>query len=156
MTTGREQAVVLEDWPQPAAGAPEPRLFADDTSVAMMYRLADDRYAVIRFPLCTYVGFGAPNDEALAGHRLYASGLRHYSVHEVIHSSLIADLERRNSVHPRHDRESYLKGHKHYIFTFQDRTLECVVASEKWWAPLIEVFGSRESADSSWRTPIEK
>ena len=53
------------DWPQPAAGAPEPRILADDTSLSLLYRTNDDRVAVVRFPLCFYLAFGAPNDEAL-------------------------------------------------------------------------------------------
>jgi len=116
----------------------------------LQYRLVDRRYAVIRFPLCIFVAFGAPNDEALGGYPLYARGLRHYSVHEVLDSSLIRDLERRNSVHPRHDPESFIERMKHYIFTFQDTTLECVVAAEKWWIPSVRVFDSRDDADQAW------
>jgi hypothetical protein len=145
------RAVVLGDWPQPAAGAPEPRVLADDTSLSLLYRTDDDRYAVVRFPLCFYLAFGSPNDEALGGHPLSRSGLRHYSVHEVHGSALVRELERRNSVHPRHDPESYLTGRRHYVFTFQDSTLECVVAAQQWWAPELTVFGRAEEAEAAWR-----
>jgi hypothetical protein len=33
-----------------------------------------------------------------------------------------------NSVHPCHDRERFLKGTRHFVFTFHDNTFECVVA----------------------------
>jgi hypothetical protein len=107
---------------------------------------------VVRFPLCTFLAFGAPNDEALGGHPLGLCGLRHYSVHEVLGSSLIRELERRNSVHPRHDPESYLPGRRHYVFTFQDSTLECVVAAEQWGAPSIAVFDREDDAAQCWRS----
>ena len=146
-----ERAVVLGDWPQPAGGAPEPRLLANDCSLSLLFRTADDRFAVIRFPLCTFLVFGAPNDEALGGHPLSHCGLRHYSVHQIFGSKLIRELERRNSVHPRHDPDSYLCGKKHYVFTFQDRTLECVCA-EQWEEPSIEVFEREEEAEQLWRS----
>src|SRR5205807_389197 len=119
-------------------------LLADDCSLSLLFRTADHRFAVIRFPLCTFLVFGAPNDEALGGHPLYKCGLRHYSVHEILGSSLVRELERRNSVHPRHDPESYLHGKKHYVLTFQDCTLECVVAQP--CAPSIELFEREEEA----------
>src|SRR5260221_14730922 len=103
-----EHAIVLPDWPQPAVVA-EPQVFANDSSLVMRYRSADDKTVIVQFPHCSYVVFGAPNDEALGGHPLRRVGLQFYSVHEVAHSSLIKMLERRNSVHPRHDSESYLQ-----------------------------------------------
>jgi hypothetical protein len=144
-----QRAVVLADWPQPATVS-EPRVLADDTTLSLMYSTDGDHYAVVRFPLCTYFAFGAPNDEALGGHPLARAGLRHYSVHEVHGSALIRELERRNSVHPRHDRASYLD-RRHFVFTFQDSTLECVVPAEKWWTPTVTVYGKIEEAEGAWR-----
>ena len=142
---------MLSDWPQPATVS-EPRVLADDTTLSLMYLTANDRYAVIRIPLCTYFAFGAPNDEALGGHPLARVGLRHYSVHEIQTSALISELERRNSVHPRHDRASYLDK-RHFVFTFQDSTLECIVPAEKWWTPSVAVYGRFEEAEAAWRAP---
>ena len=45
-------------------------------------------------------------------------------------NALIRELDRRNSVHPRHDPASYMN-QRHFVFMFQDSTLECVVPSEK-------------------------
>ena len=45
-----------------------------------------------------------------------------YSVED---SPLIAQLERRNRVHPYHSAE-HLKRYRHWIITFQDDTLEVV------------------------------
>lgn len=150
-----ERAVVLPDWPQPAAGAPEPKVLADDCTLSIRYRTEKDQFAVIRFPLCTYFTFGQPNDEALDGHPLASRGLECYSVHEVRNSSLILLLERRNSVHPRHDRDAFLRGRRHYIFTFHDSTLECVVNEDKWWKPSISIFESEAEADPLWRSGID-
>ncbi len=148
--TAEERAIVLPDWPQPAVVA-EPRICADDSSLLLRYRTGDEKIVVVRFPLCNYLALGAPNDEALGGHPLYSRGLKHYSVHEVVHSSLMKLLERRNSVHPRHDPESYLRDKKHYVFTFQDSTLECVVSEGEWWKPTGKVCDSESEAEEEWR-----
>lgn len=144
-----ERAIVLYGWPQPAVVA-EPRICADDSSLLLRYLTAEDRIVVVRFPLYTYATFGAPNDEALAGHPLYRRGLKHYSVHEIVGSSVIEMLERRNSVHPRHDRDSFLRDRKHYVFTFQDSTLECVFDDGGFWTPTVKVCDSESEATQEW------
>jgi hypothetical protein len=145
-----ERAIVLADWPPPMVVA-KPRVYADDRSLVIRYRTAEDKTVIVRFPLCEYLAFGMPNDEALNGHPLYGRGLEFYSVHQVVDSSLIKALERRNAVHPRHDPQLYLKGMKHFIFTFQDSTLECVVAEEKWWKPTLKICASESEAEREWR-----
>ena len=145
-----ERVIVLRDWPQPTVVA-EPRIFADDDSLFLRYRSVDDKIVVVHFPSCAYLTFGAPNDEAMNGHPLYGHGLKHYSVHEVRNSSLIQSLERKNSVHPRHHREFYLRDKKHYIFTFQDSTLECVVNEGQLGKPTIKVCVTESDAEREWR-----
>jgi hypothetical protein len=145
-----DRAILLGDWPQPAVVA-QPRLFADEHQLSLIYRLANDRFAVIHFPHCGYFAFGEPNDEALGGHPLMKCGLQHYSVFEIVNSSLIQRLERQNSVHPRHDRNRFLEGLKHFVFTFQDSTLE-VVANTLWEPPIHSSFDQFEEADQEWRT----
>jgi hypothetical protein len=147
-----ERVIVLDDWPQPEVVA-EARIRADEHApLVVRYRTADERVAVIRFPLCIYVVFGAPNDEALGGHPLSPLGLRAYAVHEVKNSSLVRMLEQRNAVHPRHDRAIYLKDKKHYVFTFQDSTLECVVNEGKGRKPQITVVATEDEAERAWRS----
>ena len=146
-----ERAVVLADWSQPACVG-EPQVFADEHSVSILFRTREDRFAVIRFPLCSYVVFGAPNDEALGGHPLAKCGLSFYSVHEIHNSSLLHLLERRNSVHQLHDRAAFLKGKKHYVITFQDSTFECVVRVGECGKPTITLFNSLEEAERCWRS----
>jgi hypothetical protein len=68
---------------------------------------------------------GSPNDEALKGHRLWGRGLDFYSFQEVIHSDWIAELERRNRVHPQHSTKLF-EGLRHFVITFKEQTLECV------------------------------
>jgi hypothetical protein len=147
--TGEERAVVLDDWPQPAVVS-EPRMLVDDHLLSLLYRLPDDRFAVVRFKNCSYFVFGDPDDEALGGHPLAKQGLQFYSVHEVLGSSLIQELERRNSVHPRHNAKLYFNK-KHYIFTFQDSTLECVVSADPSRESCATVFEREEKAVESWR-----
>lgn len=58
--------------------------------------------------------FGAPNDEGLDKHRLYEKGLDFYTAHEVRNSRWI-ESEKIGS-----------RPIRHYIFTFQDDTFECL------------------------------
>jgi hypothetical protein len=70
-----------------------------------------------------------PNDEALSGHRLYYKGLRAVRwVGEVHESELIADLERRNRVHSRHDPSRYAQLH-HWIVPLKGAVVEVVAHS---------------------------
>ncbi len=144
-----EQVIVRENWPQPAV-VPEPQIHANDRSLNLCYLTSEDKTVVVQFPLCIYMMFGAPNDEALGGHPLWSRGLKFYAVHEVLNSSLIKMLEERNSFHDRHDQKSYLENKKHYIFTFHDSTLECVVDEGKRWTPTISVIDHEEEAKKTW------
>lgn len=147
-----ERAVVLPEWPQPDAGAPSPVTIADDTTLIVRYCTQSGKIAVIYFPLCSVFTFGSPNDEALRGHPLYGCGLKLYSVHRVEDSAWISLLERRNSVHPSHDRKRFLEDKKHFIFTFHDSTLECVVNEGKFWPTEISQFDSEADADAHIKT----
>jgi hypothetical protein len=143
-----ERAVPLPEWPQPDAGAPSPVTLADDTTLFVRYLTQAGKIAVVYFPLCSVFTFGSPNDEALGGHPLYGRGLKFYSVHRVEHSSWIALLERQNSVHSRHDRKRFLEDKKHFVFTFHDSTLECVVNEGKFWPTEISQFDNDADADA--------
>lgn len=94
-------------------------------SIAPVARDASGEIAAIDFLLSRAHSLGAPNDEALSGHPLAARGLGPYSAHEVIDSSWIRALEMQNRVHSGHS--AALFAHlRHFIFTFQDATFECV------------------------------
>lgn len=141
--------VLLDTWPQPST-CPEAIIFATETQLFLRYQTDNRETAVIHFPLVRIFKFGAPNDEALGGHPLTKVGLRSYQVYRVDHSPWVAELDRQNAVHPRHDRARFLEGTTHYIFTFQDSTLECVVIERKFWVPQIQVFVSEEEAKVVW------
>jgi hypothetical protein len=98
--------VLLDSWPQPSS-APEAIVFATETQLTLRYLTDNDEVAVVHFPLVKTFQFGAPNDEALSGHPLSKFGLKYYSVHRIENSPWVAELEARNSVHPRHDREAF-------------------------------------------------
>jgi hypothetical protein len=131
----KNKVLQLPNWPQPSAGATQPVISADDSSLTVHYRTENGQIARIHFPLCDYFQFGAPNDEALHGHPLMKNGLEHYTVHEVLNSSLIHTLEVRNSVHPMHNRVRFLEGKRHLVFTFHDSTLECVIEDVEGFRP---------------------
>jgi hypothetical protein len=70
-----------------------------------------------------------PNDEAIEGHRLYGAGLRDIVwIGEVLDSSLIADLERRNRVHARHDLRRF-EGLRHWVLPLKGSVVEVVAES---------------------------
>ena len=139
---------VLSDWPFPEPGAPEPQIRADDTKLSLRYSTRDNRIAVIGFPLVEIIKFGSPNDEALGGHPLMKNGLEFYAVHRVKKSSWIAELEEQNSIHPRHDKQRFLEGLHHYIFTFHDSTLELVAVEGEYWKPAIFLVDSEEEVQN--------
>jgi hypothetical protein len=145
--------VVLENWPQPHSVS-EAVIFADESSLLLRYTTANDAVAIIKFPLVSIFKFGSPNDEALGGHPLSSKGLKFYSVYRVDNSPWIDDLEKQNSVHHRHDKKRFLENKTHYIFTFQDSCLECVVYEGEFWKPIISVFPTAEEASHAWKTSI--
>jgi len=151
-----DKAVKLEGVPQPSAGSPSPVVVSDDHTLLLAYNiqrgeprlqagevLTDsdnsvfaEEVAIVEFRNYLSYSFGSPNDEALNGHPLYGRGLENYAVFEVIESSWIKELEKRNSVHPMHSPQAFQSLH-HYVFTFHDSTFECV-------APRSEISRHRE------------
>jgi hypothetical protein len=122
---GGDEVIPLADTPAPAV-PPNPVVLAGDFDLFLTYRAAPGTGLVLidfENPAAHY--FGGPNDEALGGHPLRARGLDYYAAFEVYNSSWIRALERMNRVHPRHDPRRFV-GLRHFIFTFQDETFECV------------------------------
>jgi hypothetical protein len=120
-----ERAEVLSDWPRPSSTG-EASIDARQRPYLISYVTDQDQIAVLEIPLCSFLVYGAPNDETLSGHPLYGNGLQFYAAHKVQNSKLLEQLESRNSAHPSHNRAAYLAGRSHYIITFQDATLEFV------------------------------
>lgn len=126
-----DEVVKLEVPWLPDAGAPDPRLLAGDTGPTMVvYRTAviaptDEEFAVLRFPVCTILKFGYPNDEALPGHPLYPKGLSYYGHFEVLDSSWVKTLAEQNPVSFPNETPSR-KRSRHFVVTFHDSTLECI------------------------------
>ncbi len=74
--------------------------------------------------------FGPPNDEAASGHPLYSRGLRPYGTYEVLQSSWIREMEKRNRVHSRHRADRYAQ-RRHFVIAFHDAMFECVADGAK-------------------------
>jgi hypothetical protein len=116
----------------PDGGTPEPRLWThgDGDPAFVAYYVApvaptEQPLAVLRFPICQILKFGYPNDEALPGHPLYAKGLRHYNLFEVLDSTWIAALADQNLVAFPNPRGEPRPDH-HFVITFHDSTFECI------------------------------
>jgi hypothetical protein len=135
------------DLPQSSVGAPLPHVLADEHALSVLYIVEVDDpewdgttvrivspashepCAVVRFRSYVAFTFGPPNDEAIAGHRLAPLGLAPYSSYEVVNSRWIADFEKANRVHANH-RAEHFAGHRHFILTFHDSTLEVIARAE--------------------------
>ena len=145
--TPREFARVI-DWQPPwDVGAPLPRVVAGEGRVFLLYlvnesapafdsmrpRVIDGRsnearpFALVEFIDCVAYRFGSPNDEGMAGHRLYGRGLRHYAAHVVERSSWIGELERHR--HSPLGGKETSTAYTHYVLCFKDEIFEAVAES---------------------------
>jgi hypothetical protein len=127
---GRPYAV-LQDCPlQWDVGAPLPTLLQSDNQTFLFFLLArnDEGAGVLEFDRCLSTTFGSPGDETFEGHLLHGSGFEPYRAMRVVNSPWIEQLAQIDSVHPRHDPDSYAEAH-HFIFPFHDSTFECVARS---------------------------
>ena len=95
---------------------------------------------IIGWGNCHGAILGSPNDEALAGHRLWEHGLREvgfYNAGEVVNSRWIRHMALVNSVHMYHN-ASRFSGLRHFVLGFHDSTFEVVC----------DGFASYETTDS--------
>lgn len=140
-----DSVIELTNIPQSSVGAPIPIVLAGEYDVFLAYYLENiseswdgasvrmvsadtegEPVAIVKFVDCYSHMFGAPNDEAFQGHPLSERGLKSYGVFEVQNSSWIRKLEKMNSIHPCHDKKSFMEDKKHYVFSFHDTTFECI------------------------------
>jgi hypothetical protein len=142
----QDQVVLLDGVPNPAADAPEPFVVANERRVVIAYRIAeadferfgpfdedDDPFCAVEFSAAAFHQFGPPNDEGLYAHPLAAQGLRGYSAHEIVNSSLVADSWGADAAQD---------GFRHYVLTFQDSTYECVAAD----CTVVGIYGNGDIA----------
>ncbi|HXB26623.1 MAG TPA: hypothetical protein VNV25_17945 [Gemmatimonadaceae bacterium] len=126
----RDRVMLYDEFPAQSAGAPNPRMLADDHGLLVGYMLApaNEEWAIVEFarPIAHY--FGPPNDETLASHPLYSRGLSCYGTFEILESSWIRGLEKANRVHPRYDAQRF-EVLRHFVMTFHDGTFECIAIS---------------------------
>lgn len=91
----------------------------------------DPRCVVLTWTGVRTASLGAPNDEAISGHRLYDRGLRDLLWAGVVRDSeLIAALERQNRVHPMHDPASFARL-THHVVPLKENLVEVVAESFK-------------------------
>ncbi len=123
-----EKAVRLDvDW-APNAGAPEPMLCQNEHRAVLIFESRSERRVLVEFEGCLSTQFGYPNDEALAGHRLYRLGLREYGVFEIVDSSWLRELTRQNRITFPSSAFGQLR---HFVITFHDSTFECLAETLK-------------------------
>ncbi len=141
-----DQVVLLDSVPHPAADAAEPFIVASDRRVILAYPIAesdferfgpfdpdDDPFCAVLFPDVVFQRLGPPGDGDLEIHPLAGQGLAGYSVHEVMNSSLAAELA---ALAPAGSTQ------RHFVITFQESTFECVASDYT----VVGVFGAGEIA----------
>lgn len=149
MIDALDEAIEMNDAPQPDSGAPFPFVMSDEHRVLLAYMAAETdpdtdnegassvrtmtadspgHVAFVEFARPSAHMWGPPNDETFTGHPLAERGLHPYGVFEVKASSWIRQLERMGSVHEHYNASRYRRL-RHYIFSFHDSTFECVAES---------------------------
>ena len=136
----KPHVVLIDDWPQPDT-VTRAAVAARGSRLAVCYG-SDERFVVLALPYSD-MKMGGPNDETLNGHPLYEFGLKHYSIHRIENSPWLQELERQNSVHPRHTSAWFLNGKVHYLIALKEQTIECVAIGTE---VQIETFESQHSA----------
>src|ERR1700744_2075822 len=145
-TQQEDQVVLLDSVPHPAEDAAEPFIVASDRRVILAYPIAesdferfgpfdpdDDPFCAVLFPDTVFHRLGPPGDGDLEIHPLASQGLTSYSVHEVMNSSLAAELAAVASTGP---------AQRHFLITFQQSTFECVASDYT----VVGVYGAGEIA----------
>jgi hypothetical protein len=129
---GDERLVSIEPpLPEADVGAPEPAAAMSNGEILLAYYTAaaePDPVALVRFSGVVSVMLGAPNDETLASHPLYAQGLAPYEFVEVEASPWLAELQEANSIHPHHQAGEFAQL-RHFVLPFHDATFECVAGA---------------------------
>jgi hypothetical protein len=141
-----DHVVLLDSVPHPAADAAEPFIVASDRRVILAYPIAesdferfgpfdsdDDPFCTVLFSDAVFHRLGPPGDLDLEIHPLASQGLSGYSVHEVMNSSLAAEI---SAV------ASHGSAQRHFVITFQDSTFECVASDYT----MVGVYGAGEIA----------
>ncbi|RZF30565.1 hypothetical protein EVC45_06220 [Paraburkholderia sp. UYCP14C] len=148
-----DQVFLLDFAPHPADDAAEPFIVASDRRVILTYPIAesdferfgpfdpdDDPFCAVLFADTVFHRLGPPGDDDLAIHPLAAHGLTGCSVHEVVNSSLCAELAAVATGSMAVDPEAPAR--RHFVITFQASTFECVASD----STVIGVFGAGEIA----------
>jgi hypothetical protein len=141
-----DHVVLLDSVPHPATEAAEPFIVASNRRVILAYPIAesdferfgpfdsdDDPFCTVLFPDAVFHRLGPPGDNDLEIHPLASQGLSGYSVHEVMQSSLAAEISGAGSPEP---------AQRHFVITFQDSTFECVASDYT----VVGVYGAGEIA----------
>lgn len=89
----------------------------------------DKRLILIRWDGVRAARMDDPNDEARSGHPLYDKGLTQVRwIGEVVDSALVAEVERRNRVHPLHDHQRFASL-RHWVVLLKGKVVEIVASS---------------------------
>jgi hypothetical protein len=141
-----DQVVLLDSVPHPTVDAAEPFIVASDRRVILAYPIAeadferfgpfdpdDDPFCAVLFADTVFHRLGPPGDGDLEIHPLATQGLLPYSVHEVVNSSLTAEIVAVAS--------AGMTSH-HFVITFQGSTFECVASD----VTVVGVYGAGEIA----------
>jgi hypothetical protein len=141
-----DQVVLLDSVPHPAFDAAEPFIVASDRRVILAYPVAeadferfgpfdpdDDPFCAVLFSDTVFHRLGPPGDGDLEIHPLTAQGLVGYSVHEILNSSLTAEIAAVATAG---------SAPRHFVMTFDGSTFECVASD----VTVVGVYGAGEIA----------
>jgi hypothetical protein len=125
-----EAAKVLENiFPKWDIGAPSPTLLADEHQVNLAYYTEESDVALVTFAHCFEYRMGMPDENLVSRHPLGKKGLQEYEAHLIENSEWINQLERDYKIISAYSYDG--RKYQHYIFTFHDRSFECIASGYK-------------------------
>lgn len=118
------EIVIIEGVPECDTGAPSPTVLASEHKVVLSYYTNEGVVCYIIFSHCFEFRMGMPDENKIEKHPLGSSGLMGYEFQKVNNSSWIADVENQYQTISDYSRDG--RKYEHYIFTFHDRSFECI------------------------------
>lgn len=111
-------------FPEIMVGAPNPMVFADEHVVNLAYYDVEDDVALITFEHCFEFRMGMPGESRISSSPYSGLGILNFEAHIVENSPWMDELEKRYKVLS--DFSQGERKYTHYLFTFHDRTFECI------------------------------
>lgn len=115
----------LQKVPPPLVGAPHPTVLASEHRVILLYYSAKNyEKAICVFDHCFEFRMGMPSADKINDFPLHKYGIDAWGAYLVNESPWVSELDQLYGVIREFSVEA--RNYKHYVFTFHDRSFECI------------------------------